>query len=205
MFGKTLQIVSVLLLAGLLAAGCGGGTSRQDSAGSIDQAGKVALPEWAPEQPSEGLLRAVEVLKPVPLEEDDLSRADMPKEIKQVLLELKRRVDPLLWELFGTLSDEQMERFAASKEIHLRFRQLTEPQRAALEAVLDVNKGAELQVDGQPFGDFRTSLYKAGAQEDLSNLIIGFDVQEGHMVSFVVRITEHGDKGILRWTGWAQF
>jgi hypothetical protein len=160
----------------------------------------VPLPDWAPENPSKEFLRAAQVLKPAPT--DDLTRGDVPEEVRVLVVELKRRCDPVLWELFGSLSDEQIARFQETERLALSVKEMTPRQRAILDAFLDANKGLEAQVEGQPIPDLRVGLYKAGAHEDLSNVEARFEIEGADMLSFVCQVD--GKEDVLRWTGWAQ-
>ncbi len=165
MFGKTLQIVSVLLLAGLLAAGCGGGTAQQGT---------------APENPSPEFLRAAEVLKPMAGEpssgEGNLSTAAMEARL--------HRVHPAAWEFFGTLSDEQIEKMISTNEVSIPARQLTDKQWDALNHFFDVWREVYKGISPLEWSeDIVVDLYKAGAAEDLSNLVITFKVRSSKRVA----------------------
>ncbi|UCC67673.1 MAG: hypothetical protein JSV79_11210, partial [Armatimonadota bacterium] len=133
---------------------------------------------------------------------DAVGRGDMPEQSWRVLLEYMRRVNPTLWELFGSLFDAQIERFLEAKSIAIAVRDLTPEQMAALDAVLDANRGNEMEVSGVSLPDFRTLLYKMGAVEDLSNVTIGFTIEGANTLSFNARVAGKTDP--LQWTGWAQ-
>jgi hypothetical protein len=160
----------------------------------------VPLPEWAPENPSPEFLRAAQILRGVPM--DAVGRGDMPEQSWRALLAYMKQVNPTLWQLFGSLTDAQIDNFLSAKQIAIPVRDLAPKQRTALEAVLDANKGKAIEMSGVSLPDFRTLLYKMGARQDLSDVTIGFTIEGANMLSFNARV--HGVKDPLVWTGWAQ-
>jgi hypothetical protein len=188
-----LSLAGVLVL--LLGPGCGR-EATEPPAVAPTQTADVPLPEWAPESPSEEFLRAARVLKPMP--SDMPTAPDVPEEVLRAIMALKERMDLPCWELFGTLSDEQMDRFLATERVELRVPDLTDRQRAALEAVFDACEGFELE--GAEL-DFGVILYKGGALEDLSNVDVGFKVVEGQVVGFFA--TLRGEEGEATYGGFA--
>jgi hypothetical protein len=145
-------------------------------------------------------MRAARVLRGVPM--DAVGRGDMPEQSWRALLEYMKRVSPTLWQLFGSLSDAQIESFLAAKRISIPVRDLTPAQAAALAAVLDANKDNETEISGVHLPDFRTLLYKMRAAQDLSNVTIGFTIEGANTLSFNARV--QGVTEPLVWTGWAQ-
>ena len=156
------------------------------------------LPDWAPENPSPEFLRAWEVLKPTPEEEfGEFAKGDPTR------LELARRASctwAAAYEFFGTLSDEQMERFFSTRRIRMPAKSLTENQRAALDNWLSAWRAAWR---GNPSSsipeDFLVALFKTGAREDLSNVDVGFNAQnEGRRVHviFWVRQPDGSDASV---------
>ncbi len=117
------------------------------------------------------------MLKPVPPE--SLASASEGDQATQAKLQRYRLTYPATYEFFGTLSDQQIERFLASKKKQIRIpvRSLTEVQRAALAHWFDVWREA-LGEDH----DHRVKLFKLGAREDLSNVDVGFWAPGGHSV-----------------------
>jgi len=191
-----LPVVGVLLLV----VGCGHRAPHETSPVEAAKTADVPLPEWAPENPSAEFLRAAKVLRGVPM--DAVGRGDMPEQSWRALLGYMRQINPTLWQLFGSLSDAQIDAFLAAKKIAIAVRDLTPGQRAALDAVLDANKGREIQMSGVTLPDFRTLLYKMGAKEGLSNVTIAFAIEGVNTLSFNARV--HGVGDPLVWTGWAQ-
>jgi len=193
------------LTAGALAAlapalGCGREARAPDSLMTASQGTRAErldlppLPEWAPENPSPEFLRAARVLKPVPIEEQlGALRGD---QAKQALVLRQKRFWPALYEFFGTLSDEQVERFLASREEPLKIlipvKSLTTKQRAALDNWFEiyhkVNEGT-MSPELKFLEDYRVGLYKLGANQDLSNVKVGFVAQGGHAVHILFCIT----------------
>jgi len=177
--------------------GCGQRTSQRSASAPAAGKAEIPLPEWAPKDPSPEFLRAARVLKPMPPEV--FAKGDAPAETRQAILALKKRIDPLCWELFGTLSDKQIEKFLTTKRVELRVRELNSKELALLNAVLDGYKGFRI---GTEEFDWRVMLYKGGATQDLSNVSIGFRVMEGRIVGFFARV--QGKEGENTYGGLAQ-
>ena len=189
--------LSVLLM---LAFGCSHRAPQPPAAPVPAPKTSIPLPDWAPETPSPEFLRAAKVLRGVPM--DAVGRGDMPEQSWRALLGYMRQINPTLWQLFGSLTDAQIETFLTAKQISISVRDLTPVQTAALSAVLDANKGKEIEMSGVSLPDFRTLLYKMGAKQDLSNVTVGFTVEGANTLSFNAHV--QGVKEPLKWTGWAQ-
>jgi len=143
----------------------------------------MALPGWAPDNPSEEFLRAAAVLKPLPPEV--LHSAAQADPAWEATFARYTQSFTAAYELFGTLSDEQVQRFLSSKVIRIATKSATPPQRAALDNWFDAFR--EAMEGGHPeLADYLVILYKEGAAEDLSNVDFGFNAGEGmgggHMV-----------------------
>jgi hypothetical protein len=184
----------------LLAPGCGRRATQEQPTEKPTETVNVPLPEWAPENPSPEFLRAARVLRGVPM--DVVGRGDVPEQSWRAMLEYMKRINPTLWQLFGSLSDAQIESFLAAKRIAVAVRDLTPGQVTALDAVLEANKGNEMEISGVTLPDFRTLLHKMGAAEDLSNVTVGFTIEGANTLSFNARVAGNTDP--LVWTGWAQ-
>jgi hypothetical protein len=172
-------LTAVITLSLALAAGCARRGAEQPSEPEPTQTTDVLVPEWAPENPSPEFLRAAKVLKPYPLEE--LLRGSNAETITQAEVELQVRVWPAGYEFFGTLSDEQVERFLSGKdkEILIPVKTLTSKQRAALNRYFEASR--------QAMKDRIVELYKSGAKEDLSNVDAGFKLR-GRRVNISCRV-----------------
>jgi hypothetical protein len=120
------------------------------------------------------------VLKPVPAEARPT--ANVGPGLSAALRErIERLVYPAGYELFGTLSDEQIKRFLSTKKLRIPVKSMPKSQRKAIgvwfDAFIEAMKG------GPPeYHDFRVILYKMGAKEDLSNVDAGFTAAAGHAV-----------------------
>ena len=138
----------------------------------------VPLPEWAPENPSREFLRAAKVLTPFPLE---MLRRGAASELEaQANIASSTKLKTAQYELFGSLTDEQIERFLNTGEVRLPIKSLTKKQRAAFDNLVKTRR--ELS-----YGDLLVVLYKHGAAEDLSNVEFGFN--DGAMgPAFMVRL-----------------
>jgi hypothetical protein len=106
--------LKLLLLCGalILTAGCGRQAVDTPSSDAGMETAEVPLPEWAPENPSPEFLRAARVLKPLP---EDV-----------------RPYSPLVlasYELFGTLTDEQIAAFQERRQSRLPLNQTSEEVR----------------------------------------------------------------------------
>ncbi len=169
----------LLLIAALaLAPGCGQRQAQQEPPERPAQTADVPLPDWAPENPSPEFLRAAKMLKPMPESAaPDRSATEIKK--RQAM---KSMVHTALYELFGALSDEQLQEFLDSGETRIPMEQLTTSQRRAVDAFFEGSR--EYAEDGYSHGrDYLVMLYKAGAAQDLSNVDVGFQSM-GHQVSF---------------------
>jgi len=197
MVGVLSGAVGCMLLIGF---GCGQRAAQKPIAAPTPPKAEVPLPDWAPKNPSPEFLRAARVLRGVPM--DAVARGDMPEQSWRALLGYMRQINPTLWQLFGSLTDAQIDSFLSTKKIAIPARDLAPKQRAALAAVLDANKGSPIEMSGVGLPDFRTLLYKMGATEDLSNVTVGFTIEGANMLSFNARVA--GTKDPLVWTGWAQ-
>jgi hypothetical protein len=84
------------------------------------------------------------------------------------------------WELFGSLTDGQIERFRSRRDLRIQVKNLTDKQRAALYRFFDVwrreFKGVS-SVTTEFSEDWLVDLYKLGAREDLSNVEVQFLVR----------------------------
>jgi hypothetical protein len=190
------------ILIGMAGMGCG----RHPSAKvAVSPAAKpaahvsVPLPDWAPKDPSLEFLRAAKVLKPMPTE--TFHSATQSDPAAQAFMDRYARTLPAAWELFGSLTDEQVQRFLTAKPdtdnpeiaklILIPVKSLTPGQRGALDrwfeawrtAMRDLAGSAEEKVED----DRLVTLYKAGAKRDLSNLDVGFN-QAGHSVNLTFQI-----------------
>jgi hypothetical protein len=183
---KATCFVGIAVIAVALGlSGCGRRAGVEPGAVSLP------LPEWAPENPSPEFLRAARVLKPLPLEmlKSLGGRAQVPD------LVLKRYVGiwPAAYEFFGTLTDDQIERFRTTGRIRIRVGDLTEEQRKAFDRFITAR-------DRALEGDLLVSFYKAGAAKDLSNVEAGFLDESGHIVSVRWWILNQQDPA-KSWTG----
>ena len=181
----------------LMGVGCGHRAPQKPETATPEPKTSVPLPEWAPKNPSSEFLRAAKVLKPMPPEVfRDAAQTDPASE---AFMGHVVRTFPAAWELFGSLTDEQIQRFFTakpdtddpdiSKMILIPVKSLTLEQRAALDKYFDAWRTA---MQGMPAeqtldADRLVTLYRAGAKEDLSNLDVGFN-QAGRSVNITFRI-----------------
>jgi hypothetical protein len=165
-----IMLTAVMTL--FLALGCG---KKQPSVTPAPTT-SVPLPEWAPKHPSPEFLRAARVLKPLPM--DLLQRKGEAIGLSDEMLKRYTRWWAAGYELFGTFGDEQVGRFRENGTLRLHVRDLTAKQRQAFEAFMDAKDKA---LAGTDVSEYRILLYKFGAQKDLSNVDVGFEV-EAHVV-----------------------
>jgi len=184
-------IMLTALMTLSLALGCGR-KAATPPAPPAAQTPNVPLPEWAPMNPSPEFLRAAKVLKPIPPEL--LARIGETSPSAGVAVSRYSMTLIPAYEFFGTLSDEQVERFLSSddKKILIPVKSLTARQRAALDTWFDtyqkVNEGT-MPPDIKWAEDYRVVLYKTGAKRDLSNVRVGFIAKAGHAVHILFCIT----------------
>ena len=194
--GRLGWVVAVVIVV-LAASGCGRRDKQAGGRKATGASASVPLPEWAPANPSPEFLRAAKVLKPMPPEVfRDAAQADPASE---AFMGRVVRTFPAAWEFFGSLTDEQIQRFFTakpdtddpdiSKMILIPVKSLTLEQRAALDKYFDAWRTA---MQGMPAeqtldADRLVTFYRAGAKEDLSNLDVGFN-QAGRSVNITFRI-----------------
>lgn len=169
-------MATAVVAALLLGMGCGkarvGEQSQKPKAVRTFQG--VLLPEWAPEHPSPEFMRAARVLRPMP--DEALAGSARQGQFKEAFLARFRKTWPATYELFGTLSDEQLARFRATKKVSFPVKTMTKRQRAALDRWFEVWRVNMAGSGEKNMEDLLVTLYKAGAKEDLSNVEFGFDV-----------------------------
>jgi hypothetical protein len=191
------RVLGIIGLAAALASSGCGGKATTPPAPPVAQKPTLPLPEWAPKNPSPEFLRAAKVLKPLPLDfmkSPESSAAENAARMKAAAI-----MWPAAYEFFGTLSDKQIERFlqAKPKYVAIPIKQLTQEQRAALDAYFEAWRQAykgQSAIPGNPdFGDCLVMLYRMGAKRDLSNVVAGFDagkeVGGGHFAHVSFHIT----------------
>jgi hypothetical protein len=175
------QIIWLSLLPAMLAFGCGQRAEQKPSNVTPATEAAVPLPEWAPKSPSPEFLRAARVLKPGPKE---AIASFAQGELAQVaLVERLQRTWPAAYEFFGTLTDEQIERFLSVRQVRMPIRSLAPQQRSALDNWFETWRN---EMTGNPSlpEDFLVVLFKLGARDDLSNVDVGVDAQsEGRVVT----------------------
>jgi len=145
----------------------------------------AALPEWAPEEPSEEFLRAVQVLGFIPRQEVLPEGADA--EMAAFLTAMTEILWPRSFEFFGSLSDEQVQKFLAEQEIRLPIPLLPSSQKTALdrwlaaadELIMRAPEAARPVDQTLAKGGYLAVLQEQGAQEDLSNVDVGFKARRG--------------------------
>jgi hypothetical protein len=184
-----LRLLHVIALILPVAAGCAHHAAQKPTSVTPSAQATIPLPEWAPKNPSPEFLRAARVLKPIPPEE--IAGSNLTEAMKA---RYGRLVCGAAYEFFGTLTDEQIHRFLATKEIRIRVRDLTKPQRAALDAWFEAYR--EFGAGGPPeASDYLIMLYKMGAREDLSNVRVGFQaLVGGHAVHIAFWVTPPAKK-----------
>jgi hypothetical protein len=182
-----LTAVLSLALAGVLLAGCGGQPSDSSSGGGVSNL-SVALPEWAPKNASPEFLRAARVIEADPPE--FYRREGEADQANRAYWHKMTRWLPTAWELFGTLSDEQMEQFLAGKEIREPVKSLTKKQQAILNRLFEDYRR---EMKGVPeMEDWLVELYRLGAREDLSNVDVVFPYRASGIAALVFRVQQPG-------------
>ena len=184
----TPRLLVPALVVLLVAPGCGQRAAQEKPADKAAQTADMPLPEWAPENPSPEFLRAARVIKPWP---EEFTPARNGTELTRKALH-HRYIStlPAAWEFFGTLTDEQIERFLSTKSLRLRFVDLSGRQRAALLRYFDVFRESMkgLSPEEQEYSeDLLVELYKLGAEEDLSNVEIEFLIRASGIVAMFMR------------------
>jgi hypothetical protein len=129
------------------------------------------------------------VLKPLPPEwvEKAAQRKAVPPAFMMSVLS---KMSLPAYEFFGTLTDEQIQRFLDTGLIRLPMDSLSPRQREAWDRFIAGR-------DEATEGDTRVWLFKLGAKEDLSNVDVGF-TRDGQAVSiawWVRNLDDPGEEG----------
>jgi hypothetical protein len=165
----------------------------------------AALPEWAPEEPSKEFLRAVEVLGFLPSEELRAAGAANP-EVGAFVTAMLEVLWPRAFELFGSLTGEEVEEFGAHREVRIYVPSLLPSQKTALDNWIEAaSEVAALAPGAGPPGEglppeqrFLALLREEGAEEDLSNVDVGFGIQAGAVgVYFWINVSGSGKGPII--------
>ena len=190
---KVLRCLCVVLLLSSLAAlppGCRQGSSPEGPEPRPSEQIQVPLPEWAPDNPSPEFLQAARVI-----ESDPPEFYDRPGEPDPAVRAYWARFThwlPTAWELFGTLTDEQMEQFLTAREVRIPIKSMTEKQRAILDRLFEHYRQA---MRGVPeMEDALIELYKLGAREGLSNVDVLFLNRAGGLAALVFRVHQPSGK-----------
>jgi thiol-disulfide isomerase/thioredoxin len=181
-----LKAVGVLFVIALACAGCGG-TAQPEAP---DSRSEVALPDWAPEEPSVALLRAAAAVRPIPTE--GLRELGMDEEWTEGVL---TRLWPACYEFLGSMSDEQIETLTAREELRMPYSSLTSAQKAAFERWMEAAASVDSAVQRYHGGDYRAFLSDRAVEEDLSNLDVGFGIHDGGVVGVYLWILPESLEG----------
>jgi hypothetical protein len=179
--------VAAIVVMGMF-VGCGKKTAQAPPSGGVRKVRGVIVPAWAPKNPSPEFLRAAKVLKPLP---DDFRTSTLPGPERQVALRRYAMTTSAIYEFFGTLSDEQIQKFVTSGEIRIPVKELTASQRKALNTCFE--RCDEANKDYPTIEESLVNLYKHGAAQDLSNVDVGFKMHN-HLVDFFSLVK--GPKGV---------
>jgi hypothetical protein len=172
---------------------------------TAEESCEAALPEWAPEEPSEEFLRAVEVLGFLPTDELERMRQTGP-EMEAFVTAVLEVLWPRAFELFGALTDEEVEEFRAHREVRLFVPSLPPPQKTALDSWIEAASEVAALVPGAgPPGQglppeklFLALLREEGAAEDLSNVDVGFAARGGVVgVYFWSDVSDSGAEPVI--------
>lgn len=180
-------LLALTLTAALACAGC-----------SRDRV-KTDQPAWVVQHPSPAVRRAARTLRPLSPEILNAMARRFPGG-KQGLDGYCRTI-PVIYELFGTLSPEQLRQFRARDRVFIPMRSLTPEQRRLVEKWFDLWQ-KEMTAAPANIRDLRPVLQQIGVKKDLSNLEVGFIASSnletgltlmGQSVSFAFRL--QGTKG----------
>jgi hypothetical protein len=153
---------------------------------------------WMPQKPSPEFLRAAKVIKK-PLFDDPGKLVSLQEKAGN---ERFRQILVPAWELFGTLSDAQIKhllnlphtRKRDDSQLRLPYRKMTTKQQAALRHYFDVyNATFKGHGDTEWPEDALVALYKCGAREDLSNLVVAYKIRgSGRLAMYMYVIQRDG-------------
>jgi uncharacterized protein YcgL (UPF0745 family) len=189
-------LIAVLLIAVFPPAGCGHSSARTTPPKTAKPGVNIPLPEWAPKNPSPEFLRAARVIKPMP-DEVGVAR-DKGDMVGRAWSEKYHRTIVAAWEFFGSLTDQQIERFVTTKKLRLLAKDLSPQQRAAMYHYFDVfretMRGVPVDYQDQFGEDWLVELYRLGAKQNLSNVEITLEVRGSHRVAIIMRVQLAGGK-----------
>jgi hypothetical protein len=186
----------VPLLALLFAPGCARHTASKPAARSgVVTKADTPLPSWAPANPSAEFLRAAKVLREMgtsippnpeaPGAQEDLAARAFWRHYDRTLT--------LAWELFGTLDDEQVDHLLSTKRARLPAKSFTRKQRDLLERYFAVWRQEMKDVperETEWSQDWLVELYRAGAREDLSNVLLTYRVMVKGRVAMILYVVK---------------
>jgi hypothetical protein len=191
--GRTL----IPLLALLFAPGCARHAAAPKPAARsvVVTKADTPLPSWAPANPSPEFLRAARVLREIGSNVPPLPDAPQPQEDlagRAFSTHYHRTLVPT-WELFGTLDDKQAHQLISTKQVRLPVKSFTKKQRDLLERYFELwrREMKDLPERETEWGkDWLVDLYKGGAREDFSNVLLTFQVRAGHRVAMILYVVE---------------
>jgi hypothetical protein len=183
-------------LAVVAAPGCARHTAPKPAARPLAVTkADTPLPDWAPAEPSPEFLRAAHVLREmgssvrapleVPGRQDDLAAKAFWTHYDRTLT--------LAWELFGTLDDRQVGQLVSTRQVRLPVKSFTEKQRDLLERYFELwrREMRDLPERETEWGkDWLVDLYKGGAREDLSNVLLTFQVRSHSRVAMILYVVK---------------
>jgi hypothetical protein len=190
----------------LLLGGVGGVTTAVAEEAAPEASAEEApeatvLPEWAPADPSDEFLRGLRALLVVPTEQV-LAPAGDNEELATYLKKMMNTLWPPAFELFGSLSEEEMATFFAEEELRLPVPSLPAEQQTVLDRWLaaadTVIARAPVGSDVPPKGGYMALMKEEGAEEDLSNVDVGFGSKNGMVgVYFWIKKTPGGEGPVI--------
>jgi hypothetical protein len=151
------------------------------TSGGIRHVAGVMLPEWAPKNPSPEFIRAAKTLKPLPKEALVRLSSGQFGQTAQAVVEKFSRTWVADYELFGTLTNQQIDKFKSTGTVRIPIENLRKSQRIALDNYFGVWK-EDMTGVGAGVDDMLVMLYESGATKDLYNVDVGFAKMESHLV-----------------------
>jgi hypothetical protein len=180
--------LALALLVPFVAAGCARHAPEPTARPAVATKADTPLPDWAPENPSPEFLRAARLMQPfreTPGPEPGLGAKAMSVHFN--------RTQIAAWEVLGSLTDGQLAHLVSTKEVLLPVKSLTEKQRALLERYFAVwrREMKDLPERETEWGkDWLVDLYKGGAREDLSNVLLTFQVRSRGRVAMILYVVK---------------
>jgi len=149
-------------------------------------AGCTSSSSWAPKNPSPEFRRAARQLQENPPRGAEIGDPGPVTAFDAG----KPQFMPPAWELFGTLSDEQIKELKQKQSVVLPYPQMTDKQKSLFnDLVINWEKAMSADKSASP-SDLRQELIKLGASENFANVEVAFMGRASRRVALVLQVRQ---------------